>query len=257
MAIYGAICFGVSMLLCGTFSLKLAISSIWIFSNWFVVHFIVLLMLSPMIEKALRDISTRELGCWVVLLAIVNVVIGFFYPNVCSNGYHVMNFMLLYLIGRYIRVGKGTKVVTLLSRHSLPILALSWVIMFGTFLVVYVWLGKDMAATKLWGYNNPFVILEAVTLFVMFTKIDIQSTTINRIASLTFPVFLLHTGVAIQPFRNAFSHSVYVGYGYIGVLVLTLTLFATCGIIAYLVEILKRRPYKMLRQSTGDSLYIK
>lgn len=248
MAIYGAICFGVSLLIGGTFSLKMGIGSMWIFSNWFVVHFIALLMLSPIIEKALIGTSEKELGYWIVLLAIINVIMGYFYPNINASGYHVMNFLLLYLIGRYLRIFNTTRIVKMLQRYTIPILAFSWAMTFLMFLVVYVWLGNDMPATKLWGYHNPFVILTAISLFIIFTKFDVQSNLINSIAKLTFPVFLLHTGVAIQPTRNAFFHSIYIDYGYWGIFLSAILLFIACALIAYPIEKLKGKPYGMIRQ---------
>lgn len=248
MAIYGAICFFFAIAFGGETSLRLVLSSMWIFSNWFVVHFIVLLLLSPMIEKALKHVMSRELGYWIIMLAIVNVVLGFVYTNINSNGYHAMNFILLYLIGRYLRISKSSKIVMLLSRHTLPVLAASWAITYSLFLVAYVWFKIDVAATKLWGYNNPFVILTAVSIFMVFMKIDIKSKSINKVATLTFPVFLLHTGVAIQPIRNAFFHNVYIDYGYVGIIVSALLVFLVCAIVAYPVEILKAKPYAFIKQ---------
>lgn len=248
MAIYGAICFGVSLLLGGKFSLGMAISSMWIFSNWFVVHFIALLMLSPIIEKALIGTSEKELGYWIVLLAIINVIMGYFYSSVNANGYHVMNFLLLYLIGRYLRIFNSTKIVKILHRYSIPTLAFSWAMTFSMFLVIYAWICKDISAGKIWGYNNPFVILTAISFFVIFSKMNIQSEKINTIAKLTFPVFLLHTGPAIQPIRNAFFHGVYMDYGYIGIFASAILLFIVCAAIAYPVEKVKENPYRIIRQ---------
>lgn len=47
-----------------------------IFNNWFVLHFIILLMFSPILEMALDNVPIKTLRVWVVLLAVVNIFFG-------------------------------------------------------------------------------------------------------------------------------------------------------------------------------------
>lgn len=197
----------------------------------------------------IKDVLTKELGYWIILLTVINVIMGSFDSGINTNGYHVMNFMLLYLIGRYLKKGRDVNtVVKSLYLHTFPILIISWTMTFSMFIVLYVWLGKNVAAIRLWGYNNPFVIMTAISFFIMFTKMDVESKTINNIAQLVFPVFLLHTGVAIQPIRNNFFHGIYVDYGYWGIISSAILLFIVCAAIAYPVEILKKRPYGKVKE---------
>lgn len=115
------------------------------------------------------------------------------------------------------------------------------------FALCYIYLGKHVLATKLWAYNNPFVILSAVSLFCCFEKMENQSIWINNIAKCTFPVFLLHTGITIQPIRNMFGHEVYVSFGYGGLLILSVIIFITCSLIAFPIENIKSGLYARIK----------
>lgn len=77
--------------------------------NWFVVQFVLLIFMSPMLEATLNGQSRVTLGKWVGLLLIVNVCFGYFLGYVNSNGYNYLNFIQLYVIARYIRLMKEEK----------------------------------------------------------------------------------------------------------------------------------------------------
>lgn len=41
-------------------------------------------------------------------------------------------------------------------------------------------------------YNNPLVIIQAISLFLLFGTFDFKNKVINKISSLTFGVYLIH-----------------------------------------------------------------
>lgn len=72
---------------------------------WFVPTYFALYLLSPLLNMAIDKMSRKELLLAVLLLTIVNVWLGFFNQlGMNSTGYNLMQFVFLYVIGRYVRM---------------------------------------------------------------------------------------------------------------------------------------------------------
>ena len=109
-----------------------------------------------------------------------------------------MNFILLYLIGRWIALydkdnSKRQCVRTIVS------LIISVAFTFG--LSVW-WLhkGHDVADKTIFAYCTPWVILSSVSLFVLFKNISVKNSWINVVASSVFSVYLFHENGLIKQF---------------------------------------------------------
>ena len=252
VVIYGIFCFVISTLLGAKFSLGSLVGSMSIFNNWFVLHFILLLMFSPILEAALNNIQIKTLRIWIILLAIINIIFGWGKSVINPDGYNVMNFIFIYVLGRYLKVEKEMKFLSFLKKYPIWMYLISSLFLSSMFALCYIYLGKHVLATKLWAYNNPFVILSAVSLFCYFEKMENQSIWINNIAKCTFPVFLLHTGITIQPIRNMFGHEVFVSFGYFGLLILAILIFIICSLIAFPIEGLKSNLYAHLKTNINS-----
>ena len=246
VAIYGLICFGISIILGISFSVKGLISSMSIFNNWFVLHFILLLMFSPILEAALNNIQIRTLRIWIILLAIVNVIFGWGKGVFNIDGYNVMNFIFIYMLGRYMKL-EQTAFLPQLRKHPLLIYLVSSAMVCCLFVVCYIFMDKHVSAMRIFGYNNPFVILSAMCLFCFFEKIRCQKRWINEVAKCAFPVFLLHTGISIQPIRNMFGHEIYALFGYGGLFLLAVLVYVICSLIAYPIEKIKSGLYARIK----------
>ena len=246
VAIYGLICFAVSMILGTSFSVKNLISSMSIFNNWFVLHFILLLMFSPILESALSNIQIRTLRVWIILLTIVNVIFGWGKGVFNIDGYNVMNFIFIYMLGRYLKLER-TVFLPQLRKYPILIYLVSSAMVSCIFVVCYIFIDKHAPATRIFGYNNPFIILSAMCLFCLFEKIKWQKKWINEVAKCAFPVFLLHTGISIQPIRNMFGHEIYAMFGYGGLFLLAVLIYVVCSLIAYPIEKVKSGLYARIK----------
>ena len=218
-----------------------------IFNNWFVLHFILLLMFSPILEAALSNIQIKTLRIWIILLVIINILFGWGKGVFNVNGYNVMNFIFIYMLGRYLKIERHAGFLLLLRKYPILTYLLSSLIISCMFVFCYIYIAKYVPATRLWGYNNPFVVLSAMCLFVFFEKINCQNKWINNIAKCAFPVFLLHTGITIQPIRNLCGHEVYTMFGYSGLLILAIFIYITCSLLAYPIEKIKNGLYTRIK----------
>lgn len=182
-------------------------------ANWFVILYCVLYIISPYINLVVNHLSQKSFRQMIIILlslfSIYPTIIDMFgeilntewiglssisaYGN--QWGYTIINFILLYIIGAYVRIFKKSK------SNKILILELILLVM-----GIYFWakindvtgFGTERSA---WEYCNPLVIAEAVTFFLIFKNIKIKANKcINYLAQGAFTVYLLH-GALIKHIR--------------------------------------------------------
>lgn len=168
-------------------------------NNYFVTLYIVVYLLSPYINVLLDKLSAKRfgilLGLCLCLFAVWPTILdmaaeltgihlsGMYTTNMGGSqaGYSGINFILMYLIGAYLRrYGFGGN-----ARRVQLLLAL--VICVG---ILYVW--QRFLAQSARAYCNPFVIFIGIILFLLFERIEIRSRVVNTLAKGAFTCFLFH-----------------------------------------------------------------
>ena len=185
MALYGK-----TQLICTDIVYKLLTHD----SYWFVRAYIILYVLSPMLNSFIDNSQKSVIKSFLILFYTVQTLFGFlFNNNWYDNGYSPLSFIGLYILARYLRIYPcsllNNKIRTcgiyFISIIILDIIA-CYCSMFSTY---YTW--------KLYSYSSPLVILLSVCFFNIFVNINIKSNFINRIATSCFSVYLLHTHLLI------------------------------------------------------------
>lgn len=242
LTVYGVVAYLIGVTIFDiNFSLKGMIHGIDI-HNWFVVQFALLVLSAPILESVLREKDTKTIGQWVVLLLIINVFFGYILGYVNVNGYNYLNFILLYFMARYVRVMKENKSPLYIHIKKYGILYWllpSLLLMAG---MICLWhLGHVPSSIRYFGYNNPLILLSSLSVFILFSSLNIRSIHINKIATGMFGVFLLHTPPEIIPIRNAYSSLIFQDFGYMGIFIEAIALFSVLTIIAVPVENINSR----------------
>lgn len=49
-----------------------------------------------------------------------------------------------------------------------------------------------------WGYNSPLLIINAILLFMIFTKLTIKAKLISVVAKSVFPIYQIHSNLNVQ-----------------------------------------------------------
>lgn len=230
--VFGLISYIFVMMCTSDFSLRYLFDSVDFRNNWFANSYIMLLLLSPIIEKSLLGILYEELKRWIILLSVFNVIFVFGFHNLNSNGYNVVQFVYLYYIARFLRLGYDKKKwCCLLRKYSVLIyVAAALCLSFGLYeLSVY---GKPVKSIVWFGYNQPIVMILSIAFFITFAKLNITSSLVNDMSKSVFGVFVLHTTIHLIPIRNEFAHNIYLEYGYFGIFSLTIAVFVVCMSIA-------------------------
>lgn len=167
---------------------------------WFVKAYLILLLLSPLLNKFVEASDKRSLLRYIGVFYLVAFISDFIIPikfwGVFGGGYSAIWFVELYLIGRYVRLyGLGRfdfsnrKNIGLYTGLSLGAALLLWSVCLMT--DVKVIFGRT--ACFVGYYTSPFVLLSAIALFRVFSKIQFQSRVINYLALSTFAIYLSHS----------------------------------------------------------------
>lgn len=234
--VFGAVSYLLLLLLsCHPLNIKELIVSMMFITNWFVVSYIMLLLVVPIIEKSLQNASAKELGYWLLLLTIFNLVFGYWLGKVNDNGYNVVQFIWLYYLARFLRITQGKTWNKRLQKYGL------WIWIGATLMLAFVFIGMSYMGHTLdtlrwFSYNNPFLMLACIGLFMWISRLKMQSKIVNVIATGMFGVFLLHTTPFVIPFRNEVTSLIFADYSYTGILMFSFVIMAVCCAIALLLN---------------------
>lgn len=198
--------FGIYLLNCifkkNSFSIKSIISSL-IPCNYFVILYSCVFLFVPYINVTNRKISKIDFKKLVLLFFIVFSILPFFVDvlqGILNKefkglspigvdgsmwGYNIVNFLLLYIIGSYLRLNKSEK-----SRKFYLFLFLVNTIVITIFEVLCDLNNVDLNIAL--EYCSPFVIFGAACIFRFFEKCEINNSIINFFSKGAFSVFLLH-----------------------------------------------------------------
>jgi len=191
------------------FSFPICISQVirWIvpgYDDWFVGAYILLMFFSPFLNSYIEVSSCRRIWIWTILY--VGFQICFSWLTLCylqfANGYSVLSFIGLYMLGAAIRKSRQT-----LGRSAL--FSITCYVLTAVTIGVLVFLtarymAPSVLKTRILGmfgsYNGAVVMACCVFLFLGFKHIKLQSRLINRIAASAFAVYLFHMHPAMRAF---------------------------------------------------------
>lgn len=183
----------------GSFN-PMTIAFILVPHNYFVVLYTALYLLSPLINKFLLSLNKNQyfklLVISLFLFSVYNSGIDLLHDlsgremtgrNTIGiygtqDGYTIVNFVLVYSIGGYLRRFGFSQ---LLEKLRIPIAIICVLCIFGLRCLVH---GGPSATS----YLNPFVILLAVCLLCIFKDFTFKNVIINELAGAAFTCFLFH-----------------------------------------------------------------
>ncbi len=169
-------------------------------NNYFVIIYVALYLVSPLINAGFKKFSDKTksiflliciivFSAWTFLGDIFGAVTHIKWEGIStvSNsgslaGYTIVNFVLMYLVGAYLKLFKDK------IKIKKSILIVCLLVLIAIITALSYW--NPIA----WNYNNPFIIAEAVVLFLIFERSNIgYKGWINSLAKAAFTCFLIHT----------------------------------------------------------------
>lgn len=156
--------------------------------RWFVETYIILVLLAPFINKAVRKIDQRSFQ---ILLVIQVAIFSLWYSiglssPVLDDGYGIINFITLYLLGAYYRLFGEKTFLLKLGKYKLGIAyILCSLLTFGLSYFIYPF-----------GYAFITNIIGSVLAFGFFIKIGMgYRKRINMLSAAAFDVYFVHSDI--------------------------------------------------------------
>ena len=226
---------------------------------WFIKMYLVTYVLSDFINKFINRLTRGEFKSFLILSFILLSVIPFItgYKVVWNDGFTFFNFIYLYMIGAYLRMYplKETYHFKLMSKNGYMLL----LIMSFTSLALINYLINHVAlemngmsnifselssrvGASYFDYATPFVMIGTILYFEFFKTLDFNNKFINKVATYTFGVYLIHDNELVRNNIYKFigiDSNIPFGYSiFIKILLALVLIYIVCTIIDFIRECL-------------------
>lgn len=164
---------------------------------WFLKCYLGLFVLAPLINKGLHLLSTKELRRLVIILTIISIYSGWIGRNnmIGMNGYSLFHFIYLYVLGFFLSHDKISNTTQIHQWILLGTISMSTNIALAFITDFYYGEFENIYWKVAIAYDNPFVILTSISIFMYFAKLKIKNTHwINSVASASLGCYLLQEG---------------------------------------------------------------
>lgn len=208
---------------------------------WFVSTYIMLMLLSPAINAALANIDKRAHIFLIAVMFYLSCVSGFAFKHYVNlNGYCLFNFVFLYSVGNFLN--KYDIAEKIRNNRLLIMYAVATIVIF---------IGSYRDAGRILNYNNPAIILAAVSLFCLFAKAEFSNSKINTIARYMFPIYLVQEsplGKEIYKLLHSYgTRADFQGISYFATIALYIVaLVATAFILEKIRLLILKKPLEQL-----------
>lgn len=168
-----------------------------IYKYWgFITAYVLLYMLSPMLNALSEKLTSKELFLTIIVLYASEWLI----TRDCGS----MNYGILYLIGRFIKKSNAVNNLEIDATKGYWLTTiLIFVLVYCSYSFIHITTAEKMCDFVFgYSYSGPFVILQAVFLFLVFARMNFTSKIINWCSASCLSIFLIHMHPSIK----------YIGY---------------------------------------------
>ncbi len=161
--------------------------------GWFIFNYFILMLVSPVINKFVDFASKSEYSRQILIFIFMLCYLGFVRRHF-NGGYDIWNFILLYLVARYIHV--YNLFVNTSPKKSIGVYVLCSILIGGIALYMNYLNHPSLSYRILW-YNSPLVLTGSLGLFILFRNMKFRNSLVNWIASSVFSVYLVQEGAGL------------------------------------------------------------
>ena len=169
--------------------------------GWYVAVYSGLYLISPYLNRAIRDLPKAQFrtmllvffvvyAVWPSVLELITAWTGTKLTSLCpvgtqgsGAGYTIIHFIMMYFLGAYLKL------------HPIENQKYTWAKALSVYCVcsVLLILYSEIYWAGAVSYCNPLCVIQAVALFMLFRSFRLESRWVNEIARCSFGVYLLHT----------------------------------------------------------------
>lgn len=155
---------------------------------WFLTGYVCVVLLSPFLNRLVSWLSQKQfLKLLLVGIFLFYILPTFFYFQIVEDsGKGLVNMIVVYLLGRYLRLYPVSKSQKVWFGMEMLFLCLTIAANIAFILVtnrMELIFSRD---------NSVFILLQAVAVFHLFSNMQFFSKAINRMAGFVFPVYILN-----------------------------------------------------------------
>lgn len=212
---------------------------------WFMTCYIVLMLISPGLNIVKNNATDKQYKLIVTTFVFLSCISGFIFTNrlINPNGFNLFHFITLYFVGDAI---KRFEIANYFNKSQL------WIIYITSTIALFAYLKIISDNTK---YNNPFLMIAAVSFFCIFSKSELESKKINTIASFMLPVYLLQDSLfGFKIYKILYTKGVeldFAGFEYIKILGIYIVALLTS---AFVLEAIRQILFNRLIDKTCNRL---
>ena len=214
---------------------------------WFMSLNIVLLILSPYINKFILNLTIEEFKKLLKILILIFVIwpsiLGIFTPVDISGGYSLYQFVFMYMVGAYIRVKYENEKFSCIN--SFVIYLLTSLTLATMNIVVSKIVGYNFGV---YAYNFILIFISSISLFLTFKDFNLKyNKIINNIATLTLGVYLIHDHPLVRSWIYQFfniANSINTRYYIIKIVLIVSIIFISCC----LIEVIRKKIFSYFKK---------
>lgn len=173
---------------------------------WFITFYILLYLMSPIINIAIQKLTENQLGATVFCAVLLFSVMPTFFRPITTNafeidnGYSILWFIVLYIIGAYIRLyGNPQKGFGIYFARYVLFTLITFVFKWTIEIITVSVLGESVLVLDFFQYNSFTVLLASVFLFMAFLNLEIKNEHIEKIIIYISPCSLACYLIHLNP----------------------------------------------------------
>lgn len=209
-------------------------------SQWFFKAYLWLFLISPIINLAIANMTIDILRRSVVFLVILNCVSGWILNNGNEHGYNVLQLIFMYFVGAWIKKDVVLEKISM-SACFFMFICTSVLLFILSILFLYLEIGSNWI---IYYYNNPIVVFASVTIFLVFSKIQIQSRAINKFASTVVAALFIQDMVAPELIYTSVNKA--YNSDILSTIIYCIGWFLAIFLFAFIIESIRKRTLQPL-----------
>jgi hypothetical protein len=201
---------------------------------WFITAYFFLYLLSPFLNLPKKYLTKFQFLYLLAVFTLINFIVGFTLdPSSLGvlNGYSLFSFICIYFYGQafngYLNFNKG-------RFFYFSLYLICSLLIFSMYDVCLKYFSVDLAWTA-FSYNNPLVMISAVSFFFFFKSFKISYTWISFFSSSVLAVYLIHEHPASADFLtdhlNKTATHYMIGNVYFTLFLMAILLFLACTVV--------------------------
>lgn len=231
---------------------------------WFIKNYLLLYLLSPFLNRAIKNFDKKNYKKLLIVLFIIFSILPTITGNrfIANSGYTMYSFVFLYLVGSYLRLYPIDKSYLFknISKNMYQLIVISLFVFslctnfinfhFFKSIMHYNIVLEEFAGyivNTYRSYSNPLIVIQSVSYFCLFASLSIKyNKFINVLGVSTFGVYLIHDNNLVRGIiykglllSNKKFHSYKI---IIYIIFVAIIIYITCTII----ELIRQKLFKFI-----------